>query len=58
MKDVMEVLRAREQDLIRVREEVEALRLAAPLLTDEEEDGRGLPKEGSVKRSQRVAQFP
>jgi hypothetical protein len=37
MKDVMEVLRAREQDLVRVREEVEALRVAAPLLGEEED---------------------
>ena len=58
MKDVMELLRAREQELVRVREEVEALRVAAPLLGEEEDfavaSGAGVP----VKRAQRVTQFP
>jgi hypothetical protein len=35
MKDVFAVLRQRELDLLRVREEVEALRCVIPLLTEE-----------------------
>ena len=58
MKDVMEVLRARELELIRVREEVEALRLAAPLLGEEEDHAQTSPGEGPAKRAPRAAQFP
>jgi hypothetical protein len=32
MKDVMELLRAKEQELLKVKRQVEALRIAAPLL--------------------------
>jgi hypothetical protein len=32
MRDVMELLRAKEQELVKVKREVEALRIAAPLL--------------------------
>ncbi len=35
MKNPMEVLRMKEQELLRVRKEVEALRIAAKLLTGE-----------------------
>jgi hypothetical protein len=38
MKNVYEVLREKERNLIRLRTEVEALRLAAPLLIDPETD--------------------
>ncbi len=34
MIDVHELLRMKEEDLIRVRKEIEALRLVAPLLVD------------------------
>jgi hypothetical protein len=37
MKDAYEVLREKELELSRVELEVEALRLAAPLLSDDEE---------------------
>lgn len=37
MKNVYEVLRQKELDLARLEKEVEALRLAAPLLADEKE---------------------
>ena len=37
MKDVMELLRAKEQELLKVKRQVEALRIALPLL-DEEDD--------------------
>jgi hypothetical protein len=37
MKDVMELLRAKEQELLKVRRQVEALRIALPLLGTEED---------------------
>ncbi|MGA2643123.1 MAG: hypothetical protein ABSF15_00315 [Candidatus Sulfotelmatobacter sp.] len=40
MKDVMELLRAKEQELVKVKRQVEALRIAAPLLgADEDQHG-------------------
>ena len=41
MRDVTELLRAKEQELMKVKRQVEALRIAAPLLG--EEDDRGVP---------------
>jgi hypothetical protein len=37
MRDVMELLRAKEQELVKVKRQVEALRIAAPLLAGEQE---------------------
>ncbi len=37
MKDVMELLRAKEQELVRVKRQVEALRIALPLLRTEDD---------------------
>jgi hypothetical protein len=37
MKDVMELLRAKEQELLKVKRQVEALRIAAPLLGGDED---------------------
>jgi len=37
MRDVMELLRAKEQELLKVKRQVEALRVAAPLLGDQEQ---------------------
>jgi hypothetical protein len=55
MRDIREVLQAKEEQLIRVREEVEALRLAAPLLSDEKGDEPSpLPENGP----QRVVNLP
>ncbi len=39
MKNVYEVLRQKELELTRLEKEVEALRIAAPLLSDEKEAG-------------------
>jgi hypothetical protein len=39
MKNVYEVLRQKELEVARLREEVEALRIAAPLLSEGEEAG-------------------
>jgi hypothetical protein len=36
MKDLLEVLRRKEEEILRVRKEVEALRIAAGLLGEEE----------------------
>ena len=58
MKDVMEVLRARERELIRVREEVEALRLAAPLLDDEEDSRLAAQARVPDNRAQKISKFP
>ena len=35
MKNIYEVLRGKEQELVRVRKEIDALRIAARLLSDE-----------------------
>jgi hypothetical protein len=37
MKDVMELLRAKEQELSKVKAQVEALRIALPLLNGEDD---------------------
>ncbi len=37
MRDVMELLRAKEQELVKVKRQVEALRIAVPLLGDEDQ---------------------
>jgi hypothetical protein len=46
MKNVYEVLRQKEAELTRLEKEVEALRLAAPLLADEKETLTEVPKPG------------
>jgi len=44
MKNVYEVLRQKELELARLEKEVEALRVAAPLLSDEKESVADAPK--------------
>jgi hypothetical protein len=44
MRDVMELLRAKEQELVKVKRQVEALRIAAPLLAGEQD--QALPSNG------------
>jgi len=44
MKNVHEVLREKELDLVRVREEVEALRCVAPLLAERNDAPRSSPQ--------------
>jgi hypothetical protein len=44
MKNVYEVLRQKELELTRLEKEVEALRVAAPLLSDEKEQQAEAPK--------------
>jgi hypothetical protein len=56
MRDVYEVLRAKEILIERLRREVEALRLAAPLLNDEGDDGSlvDAPANGTESDAQSV----
>ena len=44
MKNVYEVLRQKELELARLEKEVEALRVAAPLLSDEKEPAAEAPR--------------
>jgi hypothetical protein len=44
MKNVYEVLRQKEMELTRLEKEVEALRLVAPLLSEEKETGSEMAK--------------
>jgi len=44
MKNVYEVLRQKEMELTRLEKEVEALRLVAPLLSEEKEAGPDMAK--------------
>jgi hypothetical protein len=46
MRDVMELLRAKEQELVKVKRQVEALRIAAPLLGGE--DDKTMPSTGPM----------
>jgi hypothetical protein len=51
MKDVMELLRAKEQELSKVRRQVDALRIALPLLSGEDDaplsKATGMPNQSS-----------
>jgi|HubBroStandDraft_4_1064222.scaffolds.fasta_scaffold143734_3 hypothetical protein len=51
MRDVMELLRAKEQELLKVKRQVEALRIAAPLLAEQDQvppaNGAGVMKEAN-----------
>lgn len=44
MRNLNDVLRQKEMDLARVRQEVEALRFVAPLLFDRDDQFRDLPE--------------
>jgi hypothetical protein len=43
MRNVYEVLRQKELEMARLEKEVEALRVAAPLLSDDKDSGQDLP---------------
>jgi hypothetical protein len=60
MKNVYEVLRQKEMDLTRVRQEVEALRYVAPLLSEQREDQPQTPEPslGGGPRKLMVAEVP
>jgi hypothetical protein len=57
MKNPLEVLRSKEQQLLQVRREIEALRVALPLL-GEEGDVTPTALSLPVKSVQRIAQLP
>jgi len=57
MKNPLEVLRSKEQQLLQVRREIEALRLALPLL-GEEGDITPVAMVLPAKAAQRVVQLP
>lgn len=54
MRDVMELLRAKEQELLKVKRQVEALRIAAPLLGDEGDRGSSTPTQIVAKGSRNL----
>jgi hypothetical protein len=56
MKNPVDVLRAKEQDLMRVRREVEALRIAVNLLLEQGDTMVPVVMESTAR--QRVAQLP
>ncbi len=61
MKNVYEVLRQKEMELTRLEKEVEALRLVAPLLSEEKENGADLAKPAlatAVNGPQPTARIP
>ena len=55
MRDVMELLRAKEQELVKVKQQVEALRIAAPLLAGEQDQASPSNSGGVLKEANRVA---
>jgi len=58
MKDVYEVLRLKENEISRVEVEVEALRVVAPLLSDDEESGSNSRTTSQAKGSPQPIQVP
>jgi hypothetical protein len=61
MKNVYEVLRQKEMELTRLEKEVEALRLVAPLLSEEKESGSEMAKSSlatAVNGPQAPARIP
>ncbi len=57
MKNVFDVLRAKEQELVQVKKEIEALRTVLPLLGDQMETLTPAPSIPS-RTAQRVMQLP
>lgn len=58
MKNVYEVLRQKELELTRLEKEVEALRVAAPLLSDEKEQVIETPKPTLAASPQQPIRIP
>jgi hypothetical protein len=55
MKDVYEILRQKEMDIVRVRKEIEALLSVIPLLADETEQPRGASRAFSPEPERKLA---
>jgi hypothetical protein len=58
MKDAYEVLRLKENEMSRVEVEVEALRVVAPLLSDDEETAPNSPTTSGSTVSLQAVQVP
>ncbi len=58
MKNVYEVLRQKELELTRLEKEVEALRVAAPLLSEEKESMMDAPKPSLTAPSPQPVRIP
>jgi hypothetical protein len=58
MKNVYEVLRQKELELTRLEKEVEALRVAAPLLSEEKEQVAEAPKPSLTATAQQPVRIP
>jgi hypothetical protein len=58
MKNVYEVLRQKELELTRLEKEVEALRVAAPLLSEEKEQMAEVPKPTLAAAPQQPVRVP
>jgi len=58
MKNVYEVLRQKELELAKLEKEVEALRVAAPLLSEEKEGGISMENKPTLAAATAAAQQP
>lgn len=58
MKNVYEVLRQKELELTRLEKEVEALRIAAPLLSEEMKDSVSEPPKPTLTPPQQPIRIP
>ena len=58
MKNVYEVLRQKEMELARLEKEVEALRLVAPLLSEEKESADPSKNSFGVSQTQQPIRIP
>jgi len=58
MKNVYEVLRQKELELAKLEKEVEALRVAAPLLSEEKEAGISIDSKPALAAATAAAQQP
>jgi hypothetical protein len=55
MKDVLELLRAKEQELLKLKRQVEALKIAAPLLGSDEDAAFASAKSAAPKGPERLS---
>lgn len=58
MKNPFDVLRAKEQELLKVRREIEALRVALPLLGEEDDRVSAAVVFGAARASQKAVPLP
>ena len=58
MKNVYEVLRQKELEVSRLEKEVEALRVVAPLLSEDGEAGNNTPKHARAVSGDKVKHWP